>query len=288
MFIDYHMHTERDDFYGECPYTRSRLEEYLRTAEKRGVAEIGITEHCHRFTAFWPMMRTVAEGPGHCPDIREWLMASCKEELERYVAFLVDAQAAGLPVKIGVEVDYVPGWEDFLREVLAPYPWDYLLGSVHYLGRWPIDYSPQVGWPEQDVTAAYEAYFRTLIQAAQSGLFDILAHPDLIKKFGHRAPPEAIASLLDDTADAMAAAGLCAEVSTAGLHRPVREIYPGQDLLSRLAQRNVPITLGSDAHEPERVGLDLDKAVDWALQAGITHLCVFEKRVPQQVPLLRA
>src|SRR5690606_14791709 len=154
--------------------------------------------------------------------------------LERYVEAVAAARDRGLPVKLGLEVDWFPGAEDALAAILEPYPWDYVLGSVHFLDGWPIDVTPDYGWPERDVAATYRAYFAALAGAAESGLFDILAHPDLVKKFGHRI--EDATDHYRQVVDAAGRAGVALEVSTAGLRVPARELYPAPAFLQLAAR----------------------------------------------------
>lgn len=280
MLIDYHMHLERDDHAGKCPYTCERIALYARRAQERGVQEIGIAEHCNRFSAFQGVMAFVVKVDPDDP----FFSHSFREELAGYVETLLEVQRLGYPVKASIEVDFFPGREAELRRILDAYPFDYVIGSVHFLGEWPIDYRPDVGWPSADVDQAYRAYFETLRAAAQSGLFDVLAHPDLVKKFGH-VPSFPLDDLYDEVAKALAESGVAAEVSSAGLHKPVGELYPSGALLRRLCDRGVPITLGSDAHDPEDVGRDLHKAAAAARRAGYSAIARFTKRRRELVPL---
>src|SRR5690606_28312815 len=150
------IHDEHEE---KCPYTLQRISEYLRVAEARGLAEIGITEHCHRFAPFRSVMKHLYEGPDTYEAVTAWLPKQFYESLDDYVEVLVQAQHRGWPVKVALEVDYIPGQEEAIREILAPYPWDYILGSVHYIGTWGIDITATSGWPERDVDAAYREYF---------------------------------------------------------------------------------------------------------------------------------
>ena len=275
MLADYHMHLESDEVAGPCRYTPERIAEYVAVARARGVAEIGVSEHCHRFVEFAGVMehlyrpRPVAGG--------FWLAEQFNHRLDAYVAAVLDARDRGLPVRLGLEVDYLPGREAELRAILAPYPWDYIIGSVHFLEGWAIDVGPEYGWPHVDVDDAYRAYFRRLRQAAASGLFDIIAHPDLIKKFGHR-PSYDLAAEYEETAAAFARAGVAAELSTAGWRKPVGEAYPHPDFLRALARHGVPIALGSDAHAPQEVGADFSRAVALARRCGYREVALFTRR----------
>lgn len=284
MIADYHMHLIHDEHTGKCPYTLDRITEYLRVAEARGIDEIGVSEHCHRFAPFRAMMRYLYEGESTYEAVTAWLPHQFYESLDEYVEVLVRAQQRGWPVKISIEVDYLPGHEEALRELLAPYPWDYIIGSVHYIGTWGIDISPRSGWPERDVDDAYRQYFALLGEAASSRLFDTLAHPDLIKKFGHR-PSASLDDLYASVVDRISQAGCAIEVSTAGLHRPVGELYPSDAFLRRLAAAGVPVTFGSDAHRPDDVGRDFAVAVTAARNAGYTTWRSFDRRTPAARPL---
>lgn len=284
MPADYHMHLIHDTHEAKCPYTLERIAAYLQVAETRGVHEIGITEHCHRFDAFRPVMAHLMEGENTYDVVTEWLSGQFYEPLDDYVEVLVRAQQRGWPVKVALEVDYIPGHEEVVREILAPYPWDYLLGSVHYIGTWGIDISPKSGWPERDVDEAYHDYFHLLQQAARSQLFDSLAHPDLIKKFGHR-PTENPAAIYEQTAEMVARSGCAVEISTAGIHRPVAETYPGEDLLGYFQAAGVPITLGSDAHRPDDVGRDFNQATELARRLGYRTRTQFTRRKMEQILL---
>lgn len=281
--IDYHMHLVDDYHIDRCPYTPERVEEYVRAAEAAGVDEIGVTDHCHRFVEFAPLFEPIYKGPrGRDPEVA-WLKDNLYEPLDRYVEALVRAQQRGWPVKIGLEVDWFPGAEDVIRSILAPYPWDYVLGSVHFLGDWPLDVSAGYGWPDMDVAGVYAEYFTQLEAAARSGLYDVLAHPDLVKKFGHRA--DGAEAHYEAVVAAMAEAGVAMEISTAGLRCPARELYPAPAMLELAASRGVAVTFGSDAHDPQTVGQNMDKALTAARQAGITFLSTYEKRQRKLVPL---
>ena len=273
MLVDYHMHL-RNRSGGEPNrhYTVARAEEYVEQARAAGVDEIGFAEHVYRFRqteALWEI---------------PWMRERSVDDLDTYVDAVEAAKERGLPVKLGLEVDYFPGIERELSELLEPYPWDYLLGSVHFVDGFAVDQEPGLVH-RLPVGEAWRRYFVWLRNAARSGLFDSLSHPDLVKFFGMRPPDEETHYLHVETADAIEAAGVCVEVSAAGLHKPVGELYPDRDLLAACRDRAVPITLSSDAHEPAHVGRDLDKAAALARDVGYETLTVFERRQRRQEPL---
>jgi histidinol-phosphatase (PHP family) len=200
-------------------------------------------------------------------------------DLDTYVDAVVHARERGLPVKLGLEVDYVPGREDEMRALLAPYPWDYLLGSVHFIDGLGVDGEPRLV-DEVGVENAWHRYFETLACAARSGLFDSLSHPDVIKIFGDRVEGFDYAEI----ADAIAESGVAVEVSTAGLRKPVGELYPHPDFLVACRERGIPVTTGSDAHSPDVVGRDFDRARELLRSAGYETVTVFERRKARQEP----
>jgi histidinol-phosphatase (PHP family) len=206
------------------------------------------------------------------------------DDLDDYLGAVEEAKGRGLPIKLGLEVDYFPGLEDDLEQLLDPYPWDYLLGSVHFVDGVAVDQRPGLVH-ELEVEDAWRRYFEWLCAAARSGLFDVLSHPDLVKIFGLRPSNEQIRDLHVQAADAIEEAGVCVEVSAAGLHKHVGELYPDRELLALCHERGVPITLASDAHEAAHVGRDVDRAAELAEEIGYSTVTVFDARQPRQEPL---
>jgi histidinol-phosphatase (PHP family) len=266
VIVDYHLHlrTER----GEVAHEPGAVEPFLAAARAAGVDEIGFTEHVYYFrrtSSLWDV---------------PYQTERCVYEIEPYVDAVVQARDVGLPVKLGLEVDYVPGREDELRELLAPYPWDYLLGSVHFIDGLGVDGEPRL-LDAVGVEETWRRYFDTLAKAARSGLFDSLSHPDLVKIFGERAH----SFDYEPVTDAIAEAGVAVEVSTAGLHKPVGELYPHPELLRMCRERGIPVTMGSDAHAPRAVGRDFDRARELLRSAGYDTVTIFDRREARQVPL---
>lgn len=279
------MHLQADDLYEELPYTVERIAVYVEAAKAAGVDEIGITEHCHRFRAFQAIMRPLLEGrPGQHPAVVRWLMSDFRLDLEQYASVILEARRQGLPVRLGLEVDYLPGCDEALARALEGIPWDYVLGSVHFVDGQSIDMSPEITWPRADVDQLWKRYFQHLAQAARTGLFSCLAHPDLPKKYGFRPstfPWEAFHEVLA----AAAATGTGFEINTAGLRKPAGEIYPARELLAAAVQRGLAIQLGSDAHAPEEVGAGFAAAMALARSAGVTSLVRWEGGRPAPEPI---
>jgi histidinol-phosphatase (PHP family) len=270
MIVDYHMHLR--DPAETIDHTVAGVERYVQAAGERGIDEIGFTEHVYYFeqtSEFWT---------------DAYQNDRCVYDLDVYVDAVVAAKERGWPVKLGLEVDYVPGAEREMAELFGRYPFDYLLGSVHYADGFAIDAEPgaveKLG-PDE----AWRRYFVWLRNAARSGLFDSLSHPDLIKHHGPRPDAETVAWLHEETADAIEAADVCVEVSAAGLRKPVGEVYPDPALLEGCRRRGVPITTASDAHVPQDVGINLERAIDHARAAGYDTVTVFDARQRRQEPL---
>jgi histidinol-phosphatase (PHP family) len=261
VIVDYHMHLRDPD--ERLSFSVEAIERFVGTAGARGVDEIGFTEHVYYFRR----TRSLWTVPYH--------VERCAHDIDDYVAAVDEAKRQGLPVKLGIEVDYVRGREEETSELLAPYPWDFVLGSVHFVDGFGIDGEPRL-LDEVGVDETWRRYFAELAAAARSGLFDSLAHPDVVKIWGVRPQVIDYEPLLD------ALDGLCLEVSTAGLRKPVGELYPDERLLR--ASR-APVTLASDAHVPAQVGEAFDEAIALARRSGRDTVSVFERRERRQEPL---
>lgn len=261
MIVDYHMHLRAPD--ESIDHSVEGVERYVETAAARGVDEIGFTEHVYYFE----QTRSLWSVP--------YQLAHCKYEIEPYVEAVVEAKRRGHPVKLGLEVDHQPHLAEEMDEILDPYPWDYLVGSVHYVDGLAIDQEPSMV-DEVGPREAWRRYYDWLIDA--STRVDVLAHPDLVKMYGAQIEWD-----WDGLADSLD--GACLEVSSAGLHKPHGELYPNAGLLAAARERETPITLASDAHVPGNVGRDLDKAIEHARAAGYETVTVFDRREGRQEPL---
>jgi histidinol-phosphatase (PHP family) len=259
---DYHMHTPL------CRHARGEPTEYAAHAMKLGLTEIGFSDHS-------PMRRD---------DFDNWRMHYA--QLDTYVAKVRQAQKdhPGLAIRLALEVDYLPGQEDWIRELAARHPWDYFIGSVHYVSDdWDIDNPAKLSeWKNRDTFEVWSVYFDRLGQAAASGLFEIIGHADLPKKFGHR-PTQDCTPLYEKFLDAAKRHNCAVELNTAGLRKDCKEIYPHNDILELAFQKGVPITFGSDAHAPEEVGMDFALAIQLARETGYRECCRFEQRQRRMV-----
>jgi histidinol-phosphatase (PHP family) len=263
VIADYHMHLRNQR--SEIDHTVAAAERFCEVAAERGVDEIGFSEHVYYFR----QTRSLWTVP--------YQTERCVYDLDAYCEAVVEAKARGLPVKLGLEVDYVQGREDETRTLLEPYPWDYLIGSVHFIDGHGIDGPPPLV-EAVGVEETWRRYEATLSAAAASGLFDTLAHPDVVKMFG-----PTLEWAWEDLIQALD--GVCLEVSSAGLHKRHGRLYPEPGLLAAARRAGVSITLASDAHTPQDVGRDLDRAIAHAREAGYDKVTVFEGRRPRQEPL---
>lgn len=275
MIVDYHMHMrgERDEGGSEpLVLTAANAARYAEAARRVGVDEIGFTEHVYYFA------RTAAIW--HLP----YHQGRCVHDLDRYVEAVLECRREGLPVKLGIEVDYVGERQDELAELISGYPFDFVLGSVHEVDDLDLDKLPGV-WEDRSVDEVWVGYFDHLTELAASGHVDVMAHPDLAKIFGRRPSPGLLAELHEQAAGEFAAAGVAVEISTAGLRKPVGELYPDEAFLAACHRHGVPITTASDAHLAELVGHEIGQAVELARRVGYTTVSVFEGRERRQEPL---
>ena len=287
--LDYHLHLWPHGTAASQP-TLDELAEYCETAARAGVDEIALTEHLFRFrqadailAGFWD------EDPN--PELRASLAAYWKDhahaDLDAYVAAVLEAKAAGLPVVLGLEVDHYAGRMDKVASVLDGYPFDVLLGSVHWVGAWGFDQlgDPVVDaeWDARSIESVWDAYTDALEELAASGVCDVLAHPDLVKISGGR--PSVPDEWYDRMAEAAASSGMAAELSSAGWRKPVAEAYPAPALLSRFRKAGVPATTASDSHGLGDVASRSSDLRALLADAGYETLTAFRGRRPEQVPV---
>lgn len=251
-----------------CGHATGTPEEYAAQAIKVGLNEIGFSDHA-------PLVSY--RDPSVTMDFEEL------PQYQRMIEGVREAYRGRLPVKIGIEADFVPGFEKKTAEILAGYSYDYVIGSVHFIDDWAFD-SPQElkGWEHKDTNKIYRQYYASLRRCAESRLFDIMGHVDLVKKFGHR-PTDDVTAQIEQTAEAFRAAGVAIEINTSGLRKPVREIYPSLEVLKVYCRFNIPLVFGSDAHAVLEVGKDFDKAYELARAAGYKEYVLFQKRKIEKV-----
>lgn len=258
MPADYHSHTPL------CRHAEGTPAAYLDAALDAGISEYGVSDHA-------PVLPEPFD---------DWRMLS--SELDSYLEWIDEARAHAdgrLPVRAGLECDWLPGCEDWIAELAGRHRWDYLIGSVHYLGnRWDFDNPKWLGrWAETDVEEAWSLYWDAYTAMAESGLFDILAHPDLIKKFGYR-PDGDLQRYYDPAVEAIASSGSVIEINTAGWYKPCAEQYPDLAFLRTAREAGVPLVISSDAHVPSDLGRDFDRAIALARETGYAETVLFAER----------
>jgi histidinol-phosphatase (PHP family) len=263
MIADYHLHTPL------CNHAVGEPEAYAARAVERGIGEIGFSDHCPMPPSYDPEWRmTRAEYPAYIDGVFR-----CRKAFPR------------LSIKLGIEADFHPGTEEYVRGVIAAYDFDYVIGSIHYLGDWGFDNPDLVHRFEgKDVYDLYRQYYDLVIGLAETRMYDILGHPDVIKKFGHR-PAQDYEPLERRALEAVAKAGMALDVNTSGLRRPAKEIYPSLRMLKAARAMDIAITFGSDAHDPKLVGESFAEAVALARAAGYSHFRRYTSRAVDLVPL---
>jgi histidinol-phosphatase (PHP family) len=274
MLTDYHVHLRPDgDGTPAAEYfTAGNVARYREAADERGIAELGASEHVYRF-------RQALDVWQH-PFWRQ----NAHDDIDAYCDF---AREQGL--KVGVEADFVPGREDRMANLLDAREWDYVIGSVHFVGDEAVDHPDWDIWSTRSVDPekVWRRYFEMLGEAARSGLFDILAHPDLVKVWGADRPrPDGdLRRFYELAVEAIAEAGVAVEVSTAGLRKPVGERYPAPPFLAMCLEAGCPIALSSDAHYPRHVGFEYASTIEWLAEQGVRELSVFERRARRAEPI---
>ena len=256
-YADYHMHTPL------CGHAIGTPEEYVKQAIQVGLKEIGFSDHA-------PMVHKPM------PSVTMSL-----EQLPVYHSMIEDVRkrySSQISIKIAVESDFMPGFESQTKALIDSYPYDYIIGSVHFIDDWAFDDpSTREYWKIHNVDEVYRKYYALLRQSAQTGYFQIIANCDLPKKFGSR-PTVDLTDDIKATARIFKETGVAIEINTSGLLKPVGEMFPAFNCLKIYQEAGVPLTFGSDAHDPKNVGRDFDKAVDLAKSAGYKEYAIFKNR----------
>lgn len=265
MIVDYHTHTSL------CKHAKGDAEEYILRALELGIDEIGCSEHI-------PMPSGFDEK--HRMSLEQYQAVYAPRVME-----LRDTFKGRIIVRRGIEADFFPGTESWVAGFIHENDFDYVIGSVHFLGSWGFDDMVFVhNFEDRDIDDVYQQYFEAVRQSARSGLFDIIAHCDLVKKFGHR-PGKDHSELIRAMMKEIRRNGLCIEINTSGLRKPVREMYPSESILAIAKEVGVPLTLGSDAHDPADVGADFAAAIELIGKYGNGRISTFERRERREVPV---
>ena len=263
MNPDYHMHTPL------CHHATGHPSDYVREAMRKGLPEIGFADHN-------PMPET----------FDQWRMDL--GDLPRYFEWIEEARekTPGFPIRLGLECDYLPGREDWIGKLAGMARWDYLIGSVHYITEdWAVDDPKRMDhYRECPPEELWTMYWSACEKCVRSRLFDFIGHPDLVKIFGSR-PGGDLTRYYEPVIAALAECGGAFEINTAGLRKPVAEIYPAFDFLKLACEAGVPLVINSDAHSPEQVGMDFEAARALARKAGYETSLRFQGRERTAAPL---
>jgi histidinol-phosphatase (PHP family) len=272
MRIDYHTHHAR------CGHASGSLEEYVQQGIRLGLDQLGLSDHM-------PLLHV--NPADYYPE-----MAMPMEELPRYVEECLELKEryrGQIDIRVGLEGDYIEGWERQIEDIIVSYPWDYVIGSVHFLGEWDVtDFRQVHHWEGKDVLSVYRAYYDAVARAAATGFYDIMGHLDVIKRFGHKPAAEQeeeLRALEEDALAAVARSGRAMELNASGLSKPCAEMFPGRRMLEEAYRLGIPVIVGSDAHQPEKLSEHLDKAQSLLYEVGYRELAVFEKRERSSVKL---
>jgi histidinol-phosphatase (PHP family) len=290
LVLDYHLHLWPHTQH-EAPLALDQVAAYCERAQRAGVVEVALTEHLFRFTqadrllgGFWEDEDVPVRLRRSMADYWRFHVAA---DLDEYVETVLEAKRHGLPVVLGLEVDYYRGRMDEVAALLGQYPFDVLLGSVHWIDGWRFDdlddALSMAEWSTRQVDRCWDAYTEALVELAESGSCDVLAHPDVIKVAG-RVPGHP-GEWWDRLAEATAKSGMAAEVSSAGWRKPVAEQYPAEGLLARLAARSVPFTTASDAHDLSDVADRVGALHELLTSVGVRRLTGFRRRQPHTLEL---
>jgi histidinol-phosphatase (PHP family) len=274
LLTDYHLHLRTDERENtpERFFTPANVERYREAAEERGITELGVAEHIYRFTAALEIWQH--------PFWREFT----HDDLDDYCGFVREQT----DLRLGIEMDFIPGREDRIANILDGREWDFVVGSVHFLRDHSLDTEDYSVWGAgESAEKIWRRYFETVAESARSGLYDIIAHPDLVKVWGRSAPrPDTdLRRYYEPTVEAFLDAGVAVELSTAGWRKPVAEQYPSVPFLEMLVDAGCPLALSSDAHQPDQVGFQYERAVELLESLGVRELAVFERRERRLEPI---
>lgn len=258
---DTHTHTQLCRHAGGLPI------DYARAAAARGISEIACTDHIPFPNDPHPSIRMT------------------QDEFQAYLGHVRAAQQAGLcNVLLGIEADYQRDLVNgHVQSVLDSADFDLVLGSLHTGPFWDLSPGDPTATPEF-VEQMNRTYYLRMAELARTGLYDVCSHFDIVKRTGIHAPPALLAAIVPPALDAVAAAGMAIEINTSGFDHGAGEAYPSLQILGWMKERGIPITFGSDAHDPSQIGRHFEKAIELARAAGYTHRVQFRRRKQTSVP----
>ncbi|MCR5030015.1 MAG: histidinol-phosphatase [Selenomonadaceae bacterium] len=275
MKIDYHMHFERGS------YDFDWVQGFFDAAARRGLDEIGISEHSHGFTDFEHFYYDdlILDDSFIGSFQQKWLKKNkFKCPLDDYFTFMDELKKRGKPVKTGIEVCNFQD-QEAVGKILDRYPFDYRIGSVHFLKGWAYDSSEiKAEWDKRPLQTIYEQYAEEAEHLCAGGHYDALGHPFNIRLFKY-LPDFDVTPYLERVAKAMKKADMVVDVNTGTRYRyPIGEISPYPDFMEIAADYGLPVITTSDAHEPEDCGAYIDEAIEYVKRFGYTKSVRFDRR----------
>ncbi|MEN6460097.1 MAG: histidinol-phosphatase HisJ family protein [Syntrophomonas sp.] len=246
MLVDYHIHAAA---HGEYEYSLEWLERFILNARRRGINEIGLCEH------------------------DEFL-----SRVNLDVVKMAQAKHKDVRIRLGMEADFIPGQDKQIRQKITANDYDYIIGSIHFINNWGFDHPDYKDrFDYYDIDDVYAAYFNLVEEMVRSGWFDVVGHLDLVKIWGHRPKTRSIISYVEPVLNAIKESGMVVEINSAGLRKPVKEIYPAAEIVRMMFNLNIPVTLSSDAHHPDQVGEDFSKIIELITRAGYRSIIQFDQ-----------
>jgi histidinol-phosphatase (PHP family) len=269
MLTDYHAHLEKGTL------SIDYLSKFVETAKQKGIQEFGISEHAYHFYE----TKNIVSKP--------WMEERRYYAMDDYVDLFKKADRLGMDVRMSIEMDYTPGSHKEMESFISSYPFDYVIGSVHWVDDFGIDLAEyRKEWDRRDLYETYRAYYDQIVTLAESNLFDIVGHLDLVKIFNYIPKDEEfLMEQYERVTDALKNSKTCVEISSAGLRKPVGILYPAPELLTLCFEKGIPIVLSSDAHEPHQVGENYEASIELAKKTGYTTLMTFRGGERKEVEL---
>jgi histidinol-phosphatase (PHP family) len=246
MLVDYHIHAAG---HGEYEYSMVWIEQFVINARRRNINEIGFSEH---------------------DEFSSWVNID--------VIKAVQAKNNDIRIRLGMEADYIPGQENGIRQKVTAYDYDYVIGSIHFINNWGFD-NPEYKdrFDQYNIDEIYGAYFNLVEEMIRTGLFDVVGHMDLVKIWGHRPKNRSLIDYVKPVLNTIKKSGMVVEINSAGLRKPVKEIYPAHEIVQLMFSLNIPITLSSDAHHPEQVGEGFSETIDLITRCGYRSIIQFDQ-----------
>jgi histidinol-phosphatase (PHP family) len=267
MIVDYHTHNRL------CRHAQGDLEEYIQTAIRLGLDEIACSDH--------------APLPGDYDARHRMTVEEFYSQYAPAVSELTEKYSKKIKIRNAIEIDHLDWFTEWNKNFIAENDFDFVLGSVHFVGSQGHErplFGPEYG--RDELESLYEGYYLAIADSAKSGMYDIISHCDIVKKFGLFSSKR-VDELVLEAMTQIKNAGVCIEINTSGLRKPEKEVYPSERILSIARELQIPLTIGSDAHKPEDVGRDFETIVSLVEVYGGGRISLFDKRNRTEVKVSR-